>query len=59
MEGGNGEPFFLNTDELGQLEDVLKDESVAGIVTESITNPLGELPDIPRIQKLQKDLKFL
>ena len=56
--GGNGEPYFLNTDELGQLEEVLKDESVAGIVTESITNPLGELPDIPKIQETAKRFKI-
>ena len=52
--GGNGEPIFLNTDELEQLEEVLKDNSVVGIVTESVTNPLGEVPDIPRIQSIAK-----
>ena len=52
--GGSGEPIFLNTDELEQLEEVLEDKSVAGIVTESITNPLGEVPDIPRIQAIAR-----
>ena len=52
--GSSGEPIFLNTDELEQLEEVLKDKSVAGIVTESITNPLGEVPDIPRIQAIAR-----
>lgn len=50
--GGSGEPIFLNTDELDQLSEILQDDSVAGIVTESITNPLGELPDFPMIQRL-------
>jgi cystathionine beta-lyase/cystathionine gamma-synthase len=56
--GGNGEPIFLNTDELDQLPKVLKDDSIAGIVTESITNPLGEVPDIPIIQDIAKKYKI-
>jgi len=43
---------FLDTDDLTGLEDRLQDPRVAGVLIETITNPLIEIPDLPAIASL-------
>lgn len=54
--GGSGAPIFLNTDELERLPRLLKDDSIAAIVTETITNPLSEVPDLRIIHRAAEDV---
>ena len=47
----NWETIFLRLDELESLAEILSDKT-AMIITETITNPLGEVPDLEKIGKI-------
>jgi len=47
----NWEAIFLNLDEIESLTGILSDKT-AMIITETITNPLGEVPDLEKIGKI-------
>lgn len=50
--GQKVETDFLDTHDLAGLEAGLKNPAVAGVLIETITNPLIEIPDLPRIAEL-------
>ncbi len=57
----NEEPnLFLGVDELDQLEASITDQTTA-IITETITNPLNDVPDLDYLAKIarKKDITFL
>ncbi|MBF0240731.1 MAG: PLP-dependent transferase [SAR324 cluster bacterium] len=53
LRSGRPDNIFLNTHELDQLPGILH-ENTAAIITETITNPLNDVPDLRKISEIAR-----